>query len=40
VQDDVLGPARAKLFREGRVSLRDLVRTDGGIVSLDELRAA
>jgi SPP1 gp7 family putative phage head morphogenesis protein len=40
LQDDVLGPARAKLFREGRVSLRDLVRTDGGIVSLDELRAA
>jgi SPP1 gp7 family putative phage head morphogenesis protein len=37
-QDDVLGPTRAKLFRERRLSLRELVRTDGRIVSLEDLR--
>lgn len=39
VQAEVLGPARAKLFREGRISLRDLVRTDGSRVRLTDLAA-
>lgn len=39
VQAEVLGPARAKLFREGRISLRDLVRTDGSRVRLADLAA-
>ena len=37
-QDDILGPARAKLFRAGKVTLRDLVRTDGSTLTLEELR--
>jgi SPP1 gp7 family putative phage head morphogenesis protein len=40
VQDEVLGPARAKLFRENRVSLRDLVKSDGRRVTLEDLRAS
>lgn len=39
VQDEVLGPKRAELFRQGRVSLRDLVRTDGTRIPLNELVA-
>lgn len=38
VQDEILGPSRAKLFRENRISLRDLVKSDGRRVTLDELR--
>lgn len=39
VQAEVLGPTRAKLFSEGRISLRDLVRTDGSRVRLEDLAA-
>ena len=39
VQDEILGPTRADLFRQGRVTLRDLVRTDGSVVTIEELRA-
>jgi SPP1 gp7 family putative phage head morphogenesis protein len=39
VQRDVLGPGRAKLFAEGRISMRDLVRSDGKRVRLSELEA-
>ena len=37
-QDDILGPARAKLFRAGKVTLQDLVWMDGSILTLAELR--
>lgn len=37
-QDEVLGRDRAKLFRDGKISLRDLVRTDGTSKTVDELR--
>lgn len=36
-QNDILGPARAQLFRDGKLSLRDLVRTDGRSVTVREL---
>lgn len=38
VQNEILGPGRASLFREGKVGLRDLVREDRSLVSLEELR--
>lgn len=38
-QSEVLGPGRAKLFREGKVSLRDMVKSDGRRVRLDDLAA-
>ena len=40
VQNEALGPARAKLFRAGTASLDDFVRDTGKLVTLDELRKA
>lgn len=40
VQNEILGPSRAELFREGKVSLRDMVRSDGRRIPLDQLSAA
>lgn len=37
VQDEVLGPARGKLFRSGKASLSDLVRNDGTTLTLPQL---
>jgi len=37
-QDEILGPGRAKLFRDGKINLRDLVKQDRSIVTVDELR--
>ena len=37
-QDEILGPARAALFQAGKVSLQDLVRSDGSTLTLEELR--
>lgn len=37
VQNKVLGVTRANLFRRGDITLRELVRTDGSIIPLDEL---
>lgn len=37
-QDEILGPSRAALFRAGKVNLRDLVRMDGRVLTLEELR--
>lgn len=34
----IIGPGRAKLFKSGKVSLRDLVRSDGTRVPLSDLR--
>lgn len=38
-QDKVLGPGRAKLFRDGKITLRDLLNQNGRPLTLDELRA-
>lgn len=38
-QNEILGPTRAKLFRENRLEPADLYRMDGSYKSLDELRA-
>lgn len=38
VQDEILGPARARLFRARKVGLRDLVRKDNRVVTVGELR--
>lgn len=40
VQEGVLGVKRAELFRQGRMSLRDLVKSDGRVLTLDELHAS
>lgn len=37
-QDEALGPGRAELFREGRVTLRDLLDQNGRELTLEELR--
>lgn len=37
VQDEILGPGRGKLFRDGKVSLSDLVKSDGTVVRLADL---
>ena len=39
-QDSILGPERAKLFRDGKVKFADLYRDDGSYRSLEELRRA
>lgn len=36
--DDVLGPGRAKLWKDGRITLQQLVNGDGRPLSLDELQ--
>lgn len=36
-QDDILGPSRAQLFREGKIGLKDLVTRDQRIVTVEEL---
>lgn len=38
MQDDILGPTRADLFRSGKLTLQDLIKGDGTVLSLDELR--
>jgi SPP1 gp7 family putative phage head morphogenesis protein len=38
-QDEVLGPTRAKLFRQGGLSVSKFVNFDGKTYTLDELRA-
>lgn len=40
VQNEILGPARANLFRERKITLRDLVRSDNSIVTLEQLGAS
>lgn len=37
--DAKLGPGRAELFRDGKITLRDLVNGDGNPVTLEELQA-
>lgn len=38
VQNEVLGPARAKLFRDREASLRDMVKGDNRIVNVSDLK--
>ena len=38
-QDEALGPTRARLFRSGELSLRDMVASDGRRLTLEQLRA-
>jgi SPP1 gp7 family putative phage head morphogenesis protein len=38
-QDKVLGPTRADLFRSGNLDLDQFVRSDGTLLTLDQLRA-
>lgn len=38
VQNDVLGPARAKLFREGRLSVDRFTDSKGKVLTLEQLR--
>lgn len=40
VQNEILGPTRANLFRGRKVTLKDLVDSDGRTIRLDELEAA
>jgi len=37
-QNEILGPARAELFRDGKINLKDLVRSDNRTVTVEELR--
>lgn len=37
VQDEVLGVGKAKLFRDGEIGLKDLIKQDGSVVTLREL---
>jgi hypothetical protein len=39
MQDDILGATRAKLFRNGKLNLQDLIKADGTVLTLDQLRA-
>jgi len=39
MQDTILGPTRAKLFRDGKLNLSDFIKADGTVLTLDELRA-
>lgn len=36
-QNDILGPSRGKLFRDGDVSLKELLASDGSVLTLDQL---
>jgi SPP1 gp7 family putative phage head morphogenesis protein len=37
-QDDILGPVRAQMFRDGKLKLSDLIRDDGSVLTLEQLR--
>lgn len=38
MQDRILGPTRAKLFRDGKYDLKDFIKKDGTVVTLRQLR--
>ena len=40
IQNQILGPTRAELFRQGRVTLEQLVRTDGRVIPISQLPRA
>lgn len=39
MQDKVLGPARAKLFRDGKLDLAQFIKSDGTVLTLDQLKS-
>lgn len=38
-QEAILGPTRAKLFRDGKLNLADFIKADGTVLTLEELKA-
>lgn len=38
IQNQILGPTRAKLWRDGKLKLEDFIKSDGSVLTLDELR--
>ncbi len=38
-QDTILGPTRAKLFRDGKLNLSDFIKADGTVLTLEQLKA-
>ncbi|KAA9018293.1 minor capsid protein [Sphingobium limneticum] len=38
MQDQILGPTRAQMFRDGKLKLADLIRDDGSVLTLEQLR--
>lgn len=38
-QDSTLGPTRAALWREGRLKLEDFIKSDGSVLTLDQLKS-
>jgi len=38
-QDKLLGPSRAKLWRDGKLDLQDFIKGDGTVLRLDQLKA-
>lgn len=38
IQDKMLGATRAQLFRSGKISLGDLIKDDGSVLTLEQLR--
>ena len=38
-QDSIIGPARARLFRDGKITFRDMIGKDSRVLRLDELVA-
>jgi SPP1 gp7 family putative phage head morphogenesis protein len=39
MQDKILGPARAELWRSGKLDLDQFIRSDGTVLTLDQLRS-
>ena len=39
MQDTILGPTRAQLFRDGKLDLRDFIKADGTVLTLDQLKS-
>jgi len=38
MQNQILGPTRAQLWRDGKLKLEDFINADGSVLTLDELR--
>lgn len=38
-QNDILGPTRAQMFRDGKLTLAEMIVGDGKVLTLDQLRA-
>ncbi len=38
-QDTILGPTRAKLYRDGKLNLQDFIKADGTVLTLEQLQA-